>query len=291
MGDLGRLAVIYLYGRVRMGDLTRGSAATHRSTLLSFAATYSDRPVRRLNRRDIERWMEQRGHLMASTRRANISVLRQFTSWLVREGHVVTDPMAQIRSPKQPRTTPRAMPAGDIATVLELVPDSRARAVIALQVGLGLRCIEVSRVRIEDWNRRDQLLRVTGKGGHERELPVPHMVARHLVAYLTEHPATVGPLIRSQVNGYSGIKPATISTLVSGWMSDAGVKLTARDGVSAHALRHTAASDILDECGDLRIVQQVLGHRQLSTTSIYLRRVDLPKMRDAMEGRSYRPAV
>ena len=74
-------------------------------------------------------------------------------------------------------------------------------------------------------------------------------------------------------------------------MSDAGIKHRRRDGVSAHALRHTAASDVLDECGDLRVVQAMIGHIHLATTAVYLRRADLAQMREAMAGRDYRPAA
>jgi site-specific recombinase XerD len=70
-------------------------------------------------------------------------------------------------------------------------------------------------------------------------------------------------------------------------MARAGVKRHAYDGVSGHALRHTAASDVLDECKDLRAVQQMLGHAQLSTTAIYLRRVSAESLRTAMGGRTY----
>jgi site-specific recombinase XerD len=78
---------------------------------------------------------------------------------------------------------------------------------------------------------------------------------------------------------------------VQQWMVDAGLKRRPRDGVSAHSLRHTCASDVLDACHDLRVVQQMLGHQHLATTAIYLRRADLSQMRDAMAGRRYRAKV
>ena len=74
-------------------------------------------------------------------------------------------------------------------------------------------------------------------------------------------------------------------------MSTAGIKRGAGDGVSAHALRHTAASDVLDRCHDVRTVQAMLGHVSIATTQIYLRRADLSRMREAMAGRDYRPAA
>jgi site-specific recombinase XerD len=74
-------------------------------------------------------------------------------------------------------------------------------------------------------------------------------------------------------------------------LRDAGVKHAPYDGVSGHALRHTAASDVLDGGASLPCVQEMLGHVALSSTSIYLRRATVTQMRQAMEGRSYEEAA
>lgn len=140
---------------------------------------------------------------------------------------------------------------------------------------------------LQDWDRTAGMIRVTGKGGHERELPIPTEVHRHLRNYLAEHPAPNGPLIRSYANPSVSLKRQTISKMVGAWMVAAGVKYGRFDGISAHALRHTAASDVLEECGDLRVVMEMLGHLHLSSTAIYLKRAGIPKMRAAMEGRTY----
>jgi integrase len=86
---------------------------------------------------------------------------------------------------------------------------------------------------------------------------------------------TMGPV-------FPGANAAKISRWVSRWMDRAGLKDGAKDGVSAHALRHTAASNLLEHCGDVRLVQAFLGHVSLVTTSRYLRRVDVEKMRAAL---------
>jgi site-specific recombinase XerC len=193
-----------------------------------------------------------------------------------------------MKPPRKPRTIPRAMPKADVGRLFDVAPDPRARAIVALGVGCGLRCVEISRLRVEDWDRAGKTLRITGKSGHQRELPVPGLVQQALTNYMVGCPATTGPLIRSYVQRTKSLLPATISDLVASWMALAGVKVGPRDGVSAHALRHTCASDVLDECGDLRVVQEMLGHEHLSTTAIYLRRAGIGKLRDAMEGRRYR---
>jgi len=153
-------------------------------------------------------------------------------------------------------------------------------------VGMGLRCCEVERLEMGQWDRRAQVMVVRGKGSHERALPVPVEVSAALAAYLAEHPAGSGPLVRSYRRP-TALAADTLSGMVSEWFRAAQVKRSARDGVSAHALRATAASDVLDVCGDLRVVQEMLGHQNLATTSIYLRRAGLPQMREAMSGRTY----
>jgi site-specific recombinase XerC len=287
MGELATLAEAYLRGRARKGELGHVTIGNQRSVLQQLTATYGDRPVANFRRLHIEKWLETRGHLKASTRRCHLSMIRGFTAWLLREGHVKRDPMIGVKPPRQPRTVPRAMPSCDIGALLHSVPDARARAIVALGVGCGLRCCEISRLRVEDWDRSAEMIRVTGKGGNERELPVPEIALRHLRNYLIEHPASSGPLIRSYANPSESLQAKTLSKMIGGWMVEAGVKLSRFDGVSAHALRHTAATDVLNQCGDLRVVMEMLGHKNLSTTSIYLGRAGLPKMRNAMEGRTY----
>jgi site-specific recombinase XerC len=287
MGELATLAETYLRGRARKGELGQLTINNQRSVLMQLTATYGDRPVSNFRRLHIEKWLETRGHLKASTRRCHHSMLKGFTAWLVREGHIKRDPMIGVKPPRQPRSIPRAMRSCDIGVLLQSVPDARARAIVALGVGCGLRCCEISRLRVEDWDRNLGMIRVTGKGGNERELPVPQIALRHIQNYLTEHPASSGPMIRSYVIPFQPLQPRTVSQLVAAWMFDAGVKLSSFDGVSAHALRHTAATDVLNQCGDLRVVQEMLGHKNLATTSIYLGRAGLPKMRNAMEGRTY----
>lgn len=83
------------------------------------------------------------------------------------------------------------------------------------------------------------------------------------------------------------LHPEHVGRVMTETMWRSGVKNARYDGRSGHALRHTAASDVLDRCGDLRVVQELLGHEDLSTTAIYLRRVSAERMREAVEGRSY----
>lgn len=287
LGTLQPYAAAYVTGRLRRGEIVTSTVVQHRSVLLRLSDVHGDRPVERFGKGTIRRWQEAVAHLKPSTRASAWSAIVGFSRWLHDEGVIAKDPCAGVAAPRRPRGEPRALESGSVTKLLQVAPDARARAIIWLEVGLGLRRIEVHRLRVEDWMRRDKVMRVTGKGSHERTVPVVTDAAAALEAYLAEWPATVGPMIRSTTNPSRPLSTSALSHYMAEWMYAAGIKNAPRDGVNGHALRHTAASDVLDECGDLRVVQEMLGHRSLATSSVYLRRADIGKMRAAMEGRTY----
>jgi site-specific recombinase XerD len=284
---LGSLTDAYLRERIRRHEITPLSARNIRCSLRSFAKVFGDRQVRMLSQRDVERWLETRSGLSAATRRSGLSDVRSFCLWLVRRGYVRVDPTAEIPPVKVPRRLPRALPAKRVTKLLSVVPDRRAMLMCLLMVQEGLRCSEVAGLQVGDIDFLDRTARVVGKGGHERFLPLSEETWRALEAYLQEHPATSGPLVRSYLQEWRGLAADTISGMVSNWMSEAGIKRYARDGVSAHALRHTSATDMLRAGAHLRDVQHALGHAHLATTETYLPLV-VHDLREAMGGRSYR---
>jgi integrase/recombinase XerC len=284
---LRRLADAYLLERKRRGELSPLSWRNARSALWSLAATFGERPVRQLGLRHLEEWLEHSGHLAPATRRKRLSTVRGFTAWLARRGYIRADPAPDLARIRLPRYLPRALGQADVRRVLEACPDRRAVLIVLLMVQEGLRCVEVSRLHMHDVSMVDRVIRVEGKGGHERVLPITDETFAALDTFLAEYPANAGPLIRSYRKPWRPLAPDTISGLVSGWMADAGVKRRPRDGVSAHAGRHTAATDMLRAGAHVRDVQAVLGHASLQTTQRYMPLVVID-LRTAMAGRSYR---
>jgi site-specific recombinase XerD len=144
----------------------------------------------------------------------------------------------------------------------------------------GLRCCEVASHELGDVDFDERLMLIRGKGGHQRILPLTDETWGAIAEYLTDHPAHAGPLIRSYNDPYRPIDASYVSTLVARWIRAAGVEAT------AHALRHTAATDMLRSGAHLRDVQAALGHVSLSTTQRYLPWV-VGDLRTAMAGRRY----
>jgi site-specific recombinase XerC len=278
------LVYAWINGRVRRREITAGTARRYRTVALTFAETFGARPVKNMSRRDVERWLESRQHLAKGTLRNDVNTLRGFLTWLQREQHIARHPMLDIRTPKVPRSVPRALTDDEAHRFWDSLPDLRSRAIVTLMLGLGLRRAEVLGLQVGDWDRRSQTITVTGKGGHMRQLPMLESQAAHIDRYLDSIGVTAGPMIRTE-DGSRSISNCWLGMLVAQWMRDAGVKHRPLDGKAAHALRHTAASDIADVETDLRVVQQFLGHQSLATTQIYLRRIGLVRIREAMEAR------
>jgi site-specific recombinase XerD len=287
MTTLGGYLDAYLAERVKLHRMSRQSAKDCRYTLVSFAESHGNRPLDQLTTQAVERWLETIHHLTPATRRNYLSRVRGFCQWLLRKKKIRRDPCEEIEPIRQPRQISRALPEDEVSQLLAVLPDLRAHVVAWLMVGCGLRCKEVARLGVTDYDRRLQQVTVEGKGGHERVVPVPSEVARVVDRYLTEERLVAGPLIRSRTHPSRGVAPKTLGTYMRQWMVEAGIKHRPWDGTSAHALRHTAATDVFDRCGNLRIVQEMLGHTLASTTSRYLGTADLSAVRDAMEGRRY----
>jgi site-specific recombinase XerD len=184
---------------------------------------------------------------------------------------------------------PRALQLDHATRVVAASKDSRTRLIVSLMLQEGLRRVEVSRALHHDIDFRKQTISIRGKGGHgdiTRVVPITDETFRCLARYMEEHAISGGHLIRSHRGKHQGIAPATVSDLVLQALRDSGVKIYNGDGCSPHALRHTAAQDVLDNGGDLRQVQALLGHATIKTTEVYLRG-DVHGLREAMEGRTY----
>jgi len=278
----------YLQTRAQRGDLRPETVRTWRGVLAAFAdAVGPDRQVARLTVHHCSRWWDSL-QCSPGTARNRLSVVRGFCRWLHVTGLNTRPLVTELRPPRVPRRVPRAMAADELAQLLEHCANSRQRAMVGLMVHCGLRCGEIAALQYDDVDLHSQVLVVVGKGGHQRALPVPDEAVQLLQAYLAESPARGGqPVFRQHHHEGVGLRPSTVSVELGNLMRSSGLKRAPYDGVSAHALRRTCASDMLDQGATIRHVQQVLGHASIATTQLYLRAAEAHELRAVVEGRSY----
>lgn len=279
------LASRWVLHRTRAGLIKGKTGRNQLGNLDYFRAAHGANRTLRADRKVFDRWLESIGHLAASSRRLHVSTVRGFISWAAAEGQIAPRALKLIPKVRVPRALPRAFNSDQMSRLMHSLDTDKKRVIIGLMAWCGLRCAEVAGLRVEDINEREATMHITGKGGNERMVPIPPEFAPHLTRWLDQRRRVPGPLIVSTLSGpYTA---NTISALVVRWMRTSGVKVSARDGRSAHALRHTAASDISDGGAPLTAVQALLGHQHLSSTAIYLRRTRLEDLRTAMTGRDY----
>ncbi len=203
-----------------------------------------------------------------------MSSLRRFYNYLIVKKQIETDPMALIESPKLARKLPDSLSEQDIDRLLaEPVDDdpleSRDKAMLELLYATGLRVSELVGLTMEQLSLRQGLVRITGKGGKERLVPLGELAVAELETYLKFARAEL--LKGKQSDVLFPSKRAQQMTRQTFWHR---IKLYAlRAGISTelspHTLRHAFATHLLNHGADLRVVQLLLGHSDLSTTQIY----------------------
>jgi len=216
--------------------------------------------------------------------------IRSFAKYLEREGHGGVAALGAVRSPKVERRLPRPLPVA--AALAMTAPETRAgearepwvlardAAVIALLYGSGLRISEALGLSAEDapLPGTDEV-RVTGKGGKVRAVPVLPAVAGAVAAYLAACPHSLdphGPLFVGVKGG--PLSPRVVQYAVAGLRGALGLP----ESATPHALRHSFATHLLARRGELRAIQELLGHASLSTTQLYTK-VDAARLMSAFD--------
>ena len=205
----------------------------------------------------------------------HVSTVRSFFRYLVREGILPANPVSEARAPKTGRPLPRFLTPSEVELLLaapdRVTPEGmRDRAMLELLYASGLRASELVTLGMENVDGNAGFLRVIGKGGKERIVPVAPPALETLEEYIAnwrprflKKKRAGGALFLSRQG-----RPVTRQTLwnrIGRWARAAGI----RDSISPHTLRHSFAGHLLAGGADLRAVQAMLGHADIATTQIY----------------------
>jgi len=203
-----------------------------------------------------------------------LSAARSFYRWSLREGRIVDDPTLRIESPKQGRPLPKSLSETDVDQLLstpdlELPLEFRDRTMLEILYACGLRVSELVSLRVEQVGLNQGIVRVLGKGGKERLVPMGEEALDWLTQYMRGPRAE---LLKGQPSNV--LFPSNRSRQMTRQTFWYRIKIYAkRAGIqthlSPHTLRHAFATHLLNHGADLRVVQMLLGHSDLSTTQIY----------------------
>jgi len=214
----------------------------------------------------------------SSVARALVAV-RSFHRFCVDEGYLATDPSEEVGAPRVPQGIPKALTEGEVDALLGVVTgdssrDRRDRAILELLYATGIRISELVGLDRRDLDLDDGLVRVFGKGGKERVVPVGRSARTVLDDYLRRgRPQLERPTTRARVAGDPLFLNARGGRLTRQgcWkiVTAAGERVGLGGRLSPHVLRHSCATHMLEHGADIRVVQELLGHASLSTTQVY----------------------
>ena len=173
----------------------------------------------------------------------------------------------RLKSPKVPRSLPKSLTKEDVKKLIKVVPPTRKRdrLIILLLYGTGLRVSEVCNLKIEDIDfKRGILIVKGGKGAKDRVVPIPDFLLKEIEDYLkTREDGSEYLFVEVRREKKDRISPKTVWYLLKKYGEKAGIRVT------PHMLRHSFATHMLEKGVDIRVIQEILGHSNLSTTQIY----------------------
>ncbi|MFD1671588.1 site-specific tyrosine recombinase XerD [Agrilactobacillus yilanensis] len=227
---------------------------------------------------EIAIFLKQQGQLgkATSSMARMVSTLRKFYQYLINEHVVKVDPMTQITLPKKQQALPVTLTMAEVEQLLK-APDTqkplgiRDRAILEILYATGLRVSELTHITLEQLHLAIGLIQAIGKGNKERMLPVGDVASRWVQQYLQEvrpnlaaKHAPQSAIVFLNFRG-QGMTRQAIWKIIKKYVIQCGIT----KDVTPHTLRHSFATHLLENGADLRVVQTLLGHTDISTTQIY----------------------
>ena len=252
--------------------MSQNTVASYCSDVERFMDSYQGR-IENADSEDIEQYIGSRKDLTARSQARVISSLRSFYDWLVQEGVITDNPCDNVDAPKIGRNIPDVLSEEEVSRLMDVVDTStwfglRDRAILEVMYGCGLRVSEAVNLKISGLFLDEGFIRIIGKGNKERLIPIGDLAIEALLTYME---ARILPADRASedivfLNRYG--RPLSRISMFKTIRSLAQLAGIRRD-ISPHIFRHSFATHLIEHGADLRVVQEMLGHEDISTTEIY----------------------
>ena len=282
--ELDRAAEAYAHHLARVRRLSPATVRAYAADLRDLSATVPGAHVEDVDLEALREWLwraTQRGDARSTLARRTAAA-RGFFAWATEQGHVAADPSLRLVAPKRGRTLPKVATVDGVRVMLDGLAaraaagdpvELRDHAMLELLYGAAVRVSELTGLDRDDVDLERATARVLGKGSKERVVPFGAPARRAIEAYLARgrpalmaraRAAAPGPALLLGTRG-ARIAPRAVYDVVARELGE----VLGTSAVGPHALRHSAATHLLDGGADLRAVQEMLGHASLGTTQIY----------------------
>lgn len=252
--------------------MSRNTVASYCSDVRKFLAAVPSQPEY-VAPEDIEQYLSGLSLVSKRSQARFLSSLRSFFNWLVLEGSITDNPCDKIESPKLGHYLPEVLSVEEVEAMMTAVDLStwqglRDRAILEILYGCGLRVSEAVGLKLSCLYFDEGYIRVIGKGDKERLVPVGEMAADAVNAYLERRPQPFDAESDDIVFLNRFGRPLSRQSMFK-MVKTMALLADVRKEISPHTLRHSFATHLVENGADLRLVQEMLGHENLTTTEIY----------------------
>lgn len=254
-------------------NYSKNTINSYENDLNKFEEYYKSKDLLKITSKDIEKYIRTLSNLAPTTVSHNISSLKTFYSYFLKQGRISNNPTDGIKSPKLGIHLPTYLTIDEVNKLLDIeVTDafsSRNKAILELMYATGLRISEVISLEFKNIDYDECIIRVMGKGSKERIVPVNDYAIKYLKEYINNYRHE---LVKNEINNYIFLNNhgrmltrQGIFKIIKNYAALKNIKKT----IGPHTLRHTFATHLLENGADLRVIQELLGHSDISTTQIY----------------------
>ena len=254
-------------------NYSKNTINSYENDLNKFEEYYKNKDLLKITSKDIEKYIQTLSDLAPTTVSHNISSLKTFYSYFLKQVRISNNPTDGIKSPKLGIHLPTYLTIDEVNKLLDIeVTDafsSRNKAILELMYATGLRISEVISLEFKNIDYDECIIRVMGKGSKERIVPVNDYAIKYLKEYIDNYRPE---LVKNEINNYIFLNNhgrmltrQGIFKMIKNYAALKNIKKT----IGPHTLRHTFATHLLENGADLRVIQELLGHSVISTTQIY----------------------
>lgn len=253
--------------------LSLNTISSYSDDLNIFILSINNKDLLKIDTKEIQIFLEKEYEKSSRTKAHYITVLNNFYDFLIKENITKTNPLANIKLPKIEKKLPDYLTIEEVNKLLDFTLnnayDFRNKAMLELLYATGIRVSELINLRISDIDFTNDYIRIIGKGSKERIVPFNDISKKYLILYLNDYRPI---LLKRKTNEFLFINNLSNQISRQGFfkiLKKICFKQGINKNVSPHTLRHSFATHLLNNGADLRIIQELLGHSDLSTTQIY----------------------
>lgn len=254
-------------------NYSNNTIKSYDNDLSKLASYFQKKDILTLSVTDIEKYLNTLSELTPSTISHNISTLRTFYSYYIKIDKIRINPVDAISQPKLAKLLPVYLTEEEMLNLLDIkinTPfDARNKAILELMYATGLRISEVVNLEFKNIDYDECIVRIMGKGSKERIIPINDYAIDALKNYIFNYR---NDMIKHNINNYIFLNNHGNKMTRQGifkMIKEECLKKNIEKNVTPHTIRHTFATHLLENGADLRIIQELLGHSDISTTQIY----------------------